>query len=112
MADFDHLSRCGAIRILENDATLDDERLAAIYVRHRETPAGKALHEALDDVMVLDEGAAQHVGQRITGHVVVGWTETPGQDDDVGTVERAAEMLGNLAATITHDALRPELDPE
>ena len=45
-------------------------------------------------------------------HVVVGRSEAAGQDHEVDAIERASKMLGDFAAAVADDGLRPQLDAE
>ena len=88
------------------------QTLPPVHVGHLQAPARKALHQALDDVGMLDEGKANHVCQRIARHVIVGRPEAAGQDDQVGALERAPQMLADLAPVVADNGLRPQLDAE
>ena len=112
VTDVDHLAGCGPIRILEDGAALNHQPLPPVHVGHLQAPARKPLHQALDDVGMLDEGKAEHVRQRIAGHIVVGRPEAAGQDDEVGAFERAPQVLGDLTTVVADHGLRPQLDAE
>ena len=106
-ADVDHLTGRGSIRVLENDTPLNHQGLPPVHVGHLQTPACKPLHEAVNDLGVLDERKAEHVCQRIPGHVIVGRPEAAGQDDEIDAIQRTPEVLGNLPAVVADHGLRP-----
>ena len=110
--DLHHLSGRSAVGIVENDAALNDQRLTAIHVGHREAAPRKPLAESLDNLRILDERHTQHVSQRIARNIVVGRPEAAGQDHEVDAVEGAAQVLGYLTAVVPDDGLRSQLDAE
>ena len=112
MPDLHHLPGRSAVGIVENHAALNDQRLTAIHVGHREAAPRKPLDESLHNLRILDERHTQHIRQRIARHIVVGRPQPAGHDHEVDAVEGAAQVLGYFTAIVPDNGLRSQLDAE
>ena len=108
----DPLPRRGAVAVVEHDAALDDERLAPVDRRHRDAAGREAGFEPGDDRRILDQRPADHAGDGIARHVVVGRAQAAGQDDQVGARQRVRDHAGQRVDAIADDVLGADADAE
>ena len=88
------------------------ERLPPVDRRHRDAAGREAGFEPGDDRRVLDQRPADHAGDRIARHVVVGRAQAAGQDDQVGARQRVRDHAGQRVDAIADDVLGADADAE
>ncbi len=108
----DPLPRRGAVDVVEHHAVLDDERLPPVDRRHRDAAGREAGFESGDDGGVLDQRPADHAGDGLARHVIVGRAQTAGQDDQVGARQRVRDDAGQRIDAIADDVLGADADAE
>jgi hypothetical protein len=88
--------------------------LPAIRLRHRirQVSRREPFEEMRGDGRILAQRAIEHGGHDLTRHIVVGRTETPAADDEVGTRPRQADRLRELVAIVANDGLVDHLDAD
>jgi hypothetical protein len=87
-------------------------RLAAVVVRHPHVAAGEPPLDRGDDSGIFGELQAEHFGDDLTRHVVVGRPETASQDDEVRPGERVSEQLREQLPIVADDGLGAQVDAE
>ena len=96
---------------LRNDGrALGDVRLAQVVGGHRPAPAREHPLDAGDHFLVDFEWYAEHLGDRLPGDVVLGWTEPPATDQGLATSQGLADGGDDADLVVTHLDLEVGVD--
>ena len=102
---FEPETRRGAARILENRGAFGDHGLADVDFGHGAREAAEAFLDAAEDFFVAAKFAAEEVGDRFAGAVIVGGAEAAGGNDQVGAVESVAKGGVQFGGRVADDGL-------
>ena len=93
----------GTVRIREYRRAFRNHGLALVDFRHGPGEAAKTFLNFTDDIFVEVQFAAEQIGDRGAGAVIVGGAEAAGSHDDFSARHRLAEGGMHFGWRITYD---------
>ncbi len=82
-----------------------DVRLALVDLRHLPSARLETLFDALDDRRIDFHLQPERLHQRIARHVILGRSEAAGEHEEIGALERVADLVDQIAEDVADDAL-------
>ncbi len=89
-----------SVRVVEHCRAAEHHRLAAIDVRHAHAPALEPLSYLLGDRKVFLERKSGHLRDGIASQIVVGRSESTGEDDEIGATKGLRTVLRDRLAIV------------
>ena len=103
--------RCAA-SIVEHDCAFDNVGLLRIVRRHGDAPLGEALVHRGHDRMITFKFHTESSGYALAREVVLGGTETAGDNNDVRTPDGSACNSGEMVEVIADHGLERDNDSQ
>ena len=101
----------GAARLRDDRGAGRHHRLAQIVLGHSAASAGEHVADDVAERLVEFEVDAHHPGDRLTGQVVVGGSETAAHDDGVGLGQAPFELEHDPVDVVADLDLHERVDP-
>ena len=101
----DPLARRGAALVGQYLRAFDDVSLAAIDLGHLAAKVAQARLDAIADVLLKNQRAAQRAGHRIARQVIFGWPQAAGQHYNFRSRRRAQDAVGQPFALVADHRL-------